>query len=373
MIPTFRDRVLSIPHSYLIALSDEPKAVKEDKAMLEELVALFQTMRNASFPENGVLSEEIFQRSLDLEAFCDRFIELTGESIDLDTQGDVSDFLSQLFSKLLKLDKHYHSEVAVNCDAKGGILSSIMGQLQHVLTSSENDVLIRPEPFFYLSLKVGHADSSNGSPTCHNLASSLQEYCSNVDVQFRWQRQVDESSPPQRIQLPTTKRTALTEVPQHLILHLKRFRFDVETSSRVKLHDRFEFPMEIDLSQYLSTVDSSATANVRAQCWYDLAGVIVHIGSALAGHYYSIIKERTVGCDRCNQWFEFNDEKVTVFDMSQFDAETFGGDLIELSDDDDDEDDDEKDDDESDDTMPQFLKDMSRTAFVLVYDRRVIQ
>lgn len=53
---------------------------------------------------------------------------------------------------------------------------------------------------------------------------------------------------------------------------------------------------------------------------YELVGVLVHSGSADAGHYYSFIKERN-----SNRWLEFNDIHVREFDVKNLEAECFGG------------------------------------------------
>jgi ubiquitin C-terminal hydrolase len=41
---------------------------------------------------------------------------------------------------------------------------------------------------------------------------------------------------------------------------------------------------------------------------YELAGVLVHSGSAEAGHYYSYIKVKENG-----KWYEFNDSRISEF------------------------------------------------------------
>jgi ubiquitin C-terminal hydrolase len=54
---------------------------------------------------------------------------------------------------------------------------------------------------------------------------------------------------------------------------------------------------------------------------YDLVGVLVHSGSADAGHYYSFIKER----GSQNRWLEFNDTHVREFKEADLAKECFGG------------------------------------------------
>jgi ubiquitin C-terminal hydrolase len=42
---------------------------------------------------------------------------------------------------------------------------------------------------------------------------------------------------------------------------------------------------------------------------YELKGTVIHMGFADAGHYYSLIRERTGE----QMWFEFNDNIVRPF------------------------------------------------------------
>lgn len=56
--------------------------------------------------------------------------------------------------------------------------------------------------------------------------------------------------------------------------------------------------------------------------WYNLAGVVVHTGTAEGGHYYSFIRDRT---SKENNWYLFNDAEVKTFDPMQIAAECFGG------------------------------------------------
>ncbi len=51
-----------------------------------------------------------------------------------------------------------------------------------------------------------------------------------------------------------------------------------------------------------------------------MKGVVVHIGSADSGHYYSFIQDRVT-----SKWYEFNDTVVRDFDIEDLPDEAFGG------------------------------------------------
>lgn len=59
--------------------------------------------------------------------------------------------------------------------------------------------------------------------------------------------------------------------------------------------------------------------------WVKHKVVSVFVGTADGGHYYSFIKDRTVGSR--DKWFLFNDAEVKPFDPNQIAAECFGGEM----------------------------------------------
>ncbi|KAJ7924230.1 hypothetical protein B0H13DRAFT_2230059 [Mycena leptocephala] len=135
--------------------------------------------------------------------------------------------------------------------------------------------------------------------------------------------------------------------PPVLRLQLKRFDYDMQRDSMVKLNDRHEFPPEINLGDFL---DLGAD---RSKPWiYKLHAVIVHSGDLHNGHNFVFIKP-----DRENRWFKYDDDRVTRATDKQVFEENYGGKAL--------------------DDLPstpqrnqvQALKDFSSNAYVLVYIR----
>jgi len=69
----------------------------------------------------------------------------------------------------------------------------------------------------------------------------------------------------------------------------------------------------------------SSVPRKHPQDYYEfkLKGVVVHTGTADSGHYYSFIRE--AAAENGENWYEFNDNIVSDFDIADLGAECFGG------------------------------------------------
>ncbi|KAJ1287845.1 hypothetical protein BS78_02G042300 [Paspalum vaginatum] len=109
------------------------------------------------------------------------------------------------------------------------------------------------------------------------------------------------------------------DFPPVLQLQLKRFEYDFMRDTMVKINDRYEFPLQLDLDRddgkYLSP---DADRNVRNL--YTLHSVLVHSGGVHGGHYYAFIRPTL-----SDQWFKFDDERVTKEDAKRALEEQYGG------------------------------------------------
>ncbi|KAI4382643.1 hypothetical protein MLD38_008581 [Melastoma candidum] len=109
------------------------------------------------------------------------------------------------------------------------------------------------------------------------------------------------------------------DFPPVLQLQLKRFEYDFMRDTMVKINDRYEFPLQLDLDRdngkYLSPEADRSVRNL-----YTLHSVLVHSGGVHGGHYYAYIWPTL-----SDQWFKFDDERVTKEDIKRALEEQYGG------------------------------------------------
>ncbi|CAG9467729.1 unnamed protein product [Pedinophyceae sp. YPF-701] len=129
-----------------------------------------------------------------------------------------------------------------------------------------------------------------------------------------------------------SRRTLFRGLPHTLLVHLKRFDFDHDTFQRLKISDRFAFPRDLDMTEFTEAGEAELSAHgsvdTAAGCQYELRGVVVHSGSAFAGHYYSYIQERVPGeggVPTGGQWLRFDDTLVTQWDIEALEEDCYGG------------------------------------------------
>ena len=126
------------------------------------------------------------------------------------------------------------------------------------------------------------------------------------------------------------------------VVHLQRFEYNWEVGNRFKLNDRFEFPAEFDMQPYtaagLRVLDglSAEDAGLKPKEYYRyrLAGVLVHSGTADAGHYYTYVKRRhydtreggSTTVPMKGGFFSFDDTRVEEYSLSSnLENDCFGG------------------------------------------------
>jgi len=303
--------------------------------------------------EMQLLVARLFQRdasSVSPRAFCQAFKNWDGEPIDVRLQQDASEFISSLFQQLerlavVDLDEAQDGAVAGKKKEKktaGSYIDDAFGgTFEQELVALHDSALKsrREEKFFLLQVQVKDR---------LRLEDALRAFVAPEVVEYSWR--------PKERSSRTSKAVRILAPPKHLLVHLKRFEFDLATMTQKKINTRFEFPLVLDLSPYGAHDDSArggaaagprrfAGVKKKRPDWtYDLGGVVVHAGTMQSGHYYSFVREAQGG------WFEYNDAHVAPFDARELDDECFGG--------------------PEPATNGRVGRERTRSAFLLVYHRR---
>ncbi|KAF9938245.1 hypothetical protein BGZ67_000390 [Mortierella alpina] len=312
----------SFRHGILDAPSGDDDATKQD-TLLYQLQALFANLQESQ------------KRSYNARGFCYAYKDWDGNPMNVAVQMDVDEFFNILFDRLESSVKGTLQEELFKQQYGGKLVQQIKSKdCEHI---SE-----REDSFFSIQCEVKNKKTLEESLQLYVQGEILDgdnKYkCSGCD------KHVD-----------AIKRACIKELPRNLILHLKRFDYDMDTMRRIKINDRFEFPTRLDMEPY--TLDY-LTRKEQAQegassspppyppggengtaSQYNLVGVLVHTGTADSGHYYSYIKDRgpdmpstlspnpsldTTQSDNA-RWYHFNDSKVEEFDASEIPAKAFGG------------------------------------------------
>ena len=190
-------------------------------------------------------------------------------------QMDAQEFICCLLDKL---DETLPSKPVTN---------SVIGSYQHVIISTtpgkewscENS-----ENFTTLSLEVLGQKDIQDSFNAFKIPDVIPEY------------NTDEVG-----QVQAERHNSILKAPDVLIAQLKRFDFDLETCERKKINSEYKFPIKLDISPIMSKSQQGEPCN------YELAGVIIHSGSAGGGHYYSYVRD----IHNEDQWLNCNDSSVS--------------------------------------------------------------
>ena len=322
-IPSFRHGILRARSTS----SDEDDDEKEEERkeshsstllalnMLKQLQVLFGYMTLSSHSHYDTLP------------LCyTMFDVVNGTPLRLTEQKDVNEFCSYLFDELERacpetcevVKKHF----------QGTFVHEIISQDQQAPYTST-----RHEPFYMITVPVKNKTSLEEGLELLTSGESLAG-----DNQYRLP---SEAGYGENRKVNATKVMTVSELPRHLILHLKRFDFDYQTMEKSKINDQFTFPATMDMYRFtqrgrkriseeergaqhsreqqrnqVGKVDKEevvvvetgdrkesdgemkeATSNERGgrggggtgTTKYRLRGVVAHTGTADSGHYYSFI------------------------------------------------------------------------------------
>lgn len=105
-----------------------------------------------------------------------------------------------------------------------------------------------------------------------------------------------------KVKTDCLKRMSIKQLPEVLVVHLKRFRHDWGSTKVGKLVS-FPVTSELDLTPFVELAQEGGNPLSR----YQVTAIVQHIGSIGSGHYVSYCKHKTSG-----QWYLFDDSRVSL-------------------------------------------------------------
>ena len=357
----------------VMKMEKQPFEVGSEMTILEEMQRTFaylkSTKKRAYNPRSFVnacqalnLSFPVFQQN-DASEFCDQLLDRLDTA--LKSTSSHSLIMNELFSGEIVYQK-----IPVGCDHKAD----------------------RNEKFLKVELQIRGKES---------VQESLEAFVEG-EFMFGDNRVMCDECGEKK---DTTRRTCFKTLPNLLLVHLKRFDLDFTTFETVKLNSKMDFPTVLNMrkycKEYLEAEDlknsnpqnqdggeseskgdndqddeygeSGGTPSGKGKneeeeeeeevneedYEYDLVGVLVHMGVAQGGHYYSFISKRdtileegdgedglstpnkrgdngsvetkedeksvsSTPSDK-NKWFRFDDDDVSHFDSANIPTQCFGG------------------------------------------------
>ena len=120
--------------------------------------------------------------------------------------------------------------------------------------------------------------------------------------------------------ITNVKNVLIDKIPNILIIHLQRITFSYTTFNMEKINSYITFDKTLNIKDYTVNKDNE---EINSEFYdYDLQGILIHSGSALYGHYYSLISKEEEKDDEV--WLKFNDRQVSLINYERILADAYG-------------------------------------------------
>ncbi|KAL6948358.1 hypothetical protein ACO0OE_002389 [Hanseniaspora uvarum] len=157
------------------------------------------------------------------------------------------------------------------------------------------------EPFLSLQIPVTK-NFKNISKALNNVIESPTKEILKGDNKFQCDTCNDK--------VKAERSVNIDEIPNVLILHLKRYEYSEKENTLTKLFNKLEYPLNLKIEKINKN--------------YELSGIVVHLGlDPSHGHYIAVVKNEKFG------WLIYDDE--TVMGINESDVLKFYGSLENMS------------------------------------------
>ena len=316
MVPTFRYAIMGSDDKESPNNSESGMISLNDDNLLHQLQIMYTYLTYSE------------KEDYNPKYFCYSYKDFDGNPTNPMIQQDSQEFYNNFCDKIENCLKKTKYKYIINDVFTGRTCSS-------VICESCKNVSNRFEDFYNLTLEVKNITNLNDSLQKMIMPEKIDDFKCDACNQ----------------KVTISKRTSLCDLPNVLVIQLKRFYMNYEIERTQKINSKFEFPLNINLKEFcIENIVTQISGKkfesndiyVKEDEYYNyiLKGINIHLGSADGGHYFSLINIERDGKgnillntenDENNKdgknykWLKFNDSHISIFDINDIEKECFGG------------------------------------------------
>ena len=282
MMPFFRNAILSLQIP-----NELPEDKEDNDNLLFQLIRMFYYL---NYSDKGEYNPKNFVFS---------FKDFDGNPTRIDVQCDAQEFLSRLIEKV---------DDSLKNNKQRFLIQNILGgtTLQRVKCTNPEcgNVSEKRDNINFLSLDIKGVKS---------VKECLNNFIKEEKIEGYHCEKCDKK-------ITNVKNVLIDKIPNILIIHLQRITFSYTTFNMEKINSYITFDKTLNIKDYTVNKDNE---EINSEFYdYDLQGILIHSGSALYGHYYSLISKEEEKDDEV--WLKFNDRQVSLINYERILADAYG-------------------------------------------------